>query len=148
MLGELTVMRMAAGAAASAGECSGTITAEEVLRAEDARYVAQTGRDFAALERMIGEDLVYIHSSSVVDTKASYIESMRSGTVNYRTMKRGETKVRTYGCIAIITGQAAFEVTARGQNLALDLRFHAVWAKRSAGVQFISWQATRLPPKE
>lgn len=130
---------------ASAEACSGTITAEEALKAEEARYAAQLANDFAAMERLFGDELVYIHSSTTVDTKASFIESMRSGAVKYRKMTRGDVKVRTYGCIAIITGRGSFEVTARGQELKLELLFHAVWAKRAAGVQFVSWQATRLP---
>ena len=126
-----------------AQDCSGTITVAEALQAEDARYAAQMANDFAAMERLFGDDLVYIHSSTTEDTKASFIESMRSGTVRYRAMKRGEVTVRTYGCIAIISGRTSFQVTARGQDLALELLFHAVWAKRAAGIQFVSWQATR-----
>ncbi len=133
-------------AATSAEACSGTITAEEALNAEEARYAAQMANDFAAMERLFGDELVYIHSSTVLDTKASFIESMRSGAVKYRSMTRSDVKVRTYGCIAIISGRGTFEVTARGQDLKLELLFHSVWAKRAAGTQFVSWQATRLPP--
>jgi hypothetical protein len=124
-----------------------TITEAEALQAEQARYTAQLGNDFKAMERLFGDDLVYIHSSTTVDTKASFIESMRSGAVKYRNMTRGEVKVRVYGSVAIITGNGTFEVTARGQDMRLDLLFHAVWAKRAEGVQFVSWQATRLPAK-
>src|SRR3954454_11167484 len=95
--------------------CSGSVTSEEVWRAEQARYAAQTGGDFAALERMIGDDLVYIHSSSNVDTKASFIESQRSGTVKYRSMTPLEIKVRSYGCIGIVSGRLDVDVTVRGQ---------------------------------
>jgi hypothetical protein len=138
------VLGVTAAATASAEECSGSITAEEALRAEDARYAAQTASDFATMEKLFGADLVYIHSSAAVDDKASYIESMRSGTVKYRTMKRSNVKVRTYGCIAILTGDADFDVTGKGQELSVQLRFHTVYAKRPGGVQFVSWQATRL----
>lgn len=124
-------------------DCSGTIGEAEVLAAEDARYRAQIDNDFDAMQRLYGDELVYFHSSTVVDSKASFIESMRSGAVKYRKMTRGEVQVRTYGCVGIITGKAVFEVTARGQDLVLDLMFHAVWAKRAQGVQFVSWQATR-----
>ena len=127
--------------------CTGTMSAEEAWSAEQARYAAQTGGDFAALERMIGDDLVYIHSSSNVDTKASFIESQRSGTVKYRNMKPLDIKVRTYGGIGIVSGRLDVDVTVRGQDSLLQLLFHSVWAKRSAGPQFVSWQATRLPPK-
>jgi hypothetical protein len=127
----------------STGPQAATITEAEALRAEDARYAAQMSNDFAAMERLFGDDLVYIHSSTVIDTKASFIESMRSGAVKYHAMTRGDVKVRTYGSVAIIAGSGSFQVTARGQDLRLELLFHAVWAKRAAGVQFVSWQATR-----
>jgi hypothetical protein len=119
------------------------ITEAEALAAEQARYAAQMNNDFAAMQRMFGDDLVYIHSSTVVDTKASFIESMRSGAVKYRNMTRGEVKVRTFGSVAIITGSGVFEVTARGQDLRLDLLFTVAWAKRGGVPQFVSWQATR-----
>jgi hypothetical protein len=138
---------LAAGAA-SAEDCSGTITSEEALKAENARYAAQTSNDFAAMERLFGEDLHYNHSSNVVDNKASYIQSMRSGDVRYRVMTPSDVKVRTYGCVAIITGVGNYEVTVKGKDMSVEIRYHAIWAKRSAGVQFISWQATRPPPKQ
>ena len=142
------LVRHAGPTGGGAQDCSGTITADEALRAEEARYAAQMNNDFGAMERLFGDELVYVHSSTTIDTKASFIESMRSGAVKYKTMHRGAVQVRTYGCIAIITGQGRFEVSARGQELTLELLFHAVWAKRAAGVQFVSWQATRLPAKQ
>ena len=138
----------AAAPGGGAQDCSGTISVEEALRAEEARYAAQMNNDFAAMQRLFADELVYVHSSTTIDTKSSFIESMRSGAVKYKTMRRGDVQVRTYGCIAIVTGQGRFEVSARGQELTLELLFHAVWAKRAAGVQFVSWQATRLPPKQ
>ena len=148
LLSLILVLGLLGAGAAAAEECSGSITRDEALAAENARYTAQTTNDFAAMEKLFGDDLHYNHSSNVVDGKASYIESMRSGDVRYRVMKQSDTKVRTYGCIAIITGQGDYEVTVKGKELSVQLRFHAIWAKRAAGVQFISWQATRFPPKQ
>jgi hypothetical protein len=146
VLRDFVILRAAANSG-GAQECSGTITAAEALQAEEARYAAQMSGDVSALQRLFGDDLIYIHSSTVEDTKASFIESIRSGNVKYRSMNRGDVVVRTYGCIAIVSGKGRFEVTARGQELTLDLLFHAVWAKRAAGVQFVSWQATKTVPK-
>ncbi len=146
-LRSFATMHMVPADTAGAQDCSGIITVEEALKAEDARLAAQMSGDVAAMQKLFGDDLVYIHSSTLVDTKASFIESIRSGNVKYRSMKRSDVKVRTYGCIAIVTGNANFEVTARRQELSLHLLYHAVWAKRAAGVQFVSWQATRVMPK-
>ena len=133
----------AAAAGSGAQDVAGTITVDEALAAEDARFKAQMGGDGAAMSKLFGDDLVYIHSSTVVDTKKSFIESITSGNVKYRTMSRGESQVRTYGGVAIVSGSAKFEVTVKGENRTLDLLYHAVWAKRAGGPQFISWQATK-----
>jgi hypothetical protein len=124
---------------------NGLITVAEVLQAEDARYDAQMGDDFEALEQLLGKDLVYFHSSTVQDTKDSFIESLRSGKVVYNEMERSNTKVRVFGNVAIITGKAVFEVTVKRRDKALNLLFHSVWVKRDNGPQFVSWQATQLP---
>ena len=133
----------------SGEECSGSITAEEALRAEDARYAAQIAIDFAAMERMFGQDLVYIRSvDGAVADKRALIESMRSGTVKYRAMRRNDVRERTYGCLAMITGYFELDLTVRGQDLSEQVRFHSVWAKRGQGAQFVSWQSTRVPTKQ
>lgn len=139
---------LVAAGSAPAQDCTGAITEAEAQAAEDARYAAQTGDDFAAMERLFGRDLVYVHGTAVVDDKQSYIESMRSGNVKYRVMRRSDVKVRTYGCLALITGNGNFDVTVKGQDLSVELRFHSIWAKRAGALQFVSWQATRVPAKQ
>ena len=143
-----TAMLALSGGAAFANECGNAIDAAAAEAAEDARYAAQTGDDFAALDKLLADDLVYIHSSAVVDDKASYIESMRSGNVKYRVMKRSDVTVRTFGCVAIITGLANFDVTVKGKDMAVEIRFHSIWVQRDKGLQFVSWEATRTPAKQ
>jgi hypothetical protein len=140
----VTLIRPGSAEAASE-DCTSPVSADEAQKAEEARYSAQTTNDFAAMQRLFADDLVYAHSSAAVDDKASFIETMRSGATRYRTMRRSETKVRTYGCVAILTGKAEFQLTARGQELTIPLRFSSVWVKRAAGLQFVSWQSTRVP---
>jgi ketosteroid isomerase-like protein len=131
-------------AQAKAAECDGAITADEALKAEDARYAAQTKSDFDALERLYGDDLVYVHSAAIVDNKASYIERQRSG-LHYHVMKPSDVKVRVFGCLAIITGRGDYEVTQDGKDSSPHLLFTAVWAKRGPNAQFVSWESTPIP---
>src|SRR3989442_3566890 len=129
---------------AAAEECSGTITADEAMKAELARYAAQTANDFAAMEKLFGNDLTYNHSSSASDDKAKYIDAMRSGRTKYRKMTpNSDVTTRTYGCLAIITGTAVYEVTAGGQDRTLPLRFTAIWAQQPGRLQFVAGQAHR-----
>jgi hypothetical protein len=144
----IAILGVSVATPAMAEDCGGPVSADEALASEDARYAAQTGDDFGALQKLLGNDLVYIHSSAVVDSKASYIDALKSGTVKYRVMRRSDVTVRTYGCVAIISGLANFDVTVKGQELAVEIRFHSIWAKRDNGLEFISWEATRTPAKQ
>ena len=149
LLVPLAMLGLAAASAASGEECGGAITAEEALKAENARYAAQTANDFAAMEKLFGSDLTYNHSSAATDSKASYIDSMRSGRVKYRKMTpNNDLNTRTYGCLALITGTAVYEVTSAGQDRTVPLRFTTIWAKRPSGIEFVSWQSTGIPPKQ
>jgi hypothetical protein len=140
------MLGLVAAGAAAAQECTGTITAEEAMKAETARYAAQTSNDFAAMEKLFRSDLTYNHSSAASDDKAKYIDAMLSGRTKYRTMKpNADVKTRTYGCIAIITGTAVYEVTAGGEDRTVPLRFTAIRAKRPSGVELVSWQSTGIP---
>src|SRR5262249_37314868 len=78
------MMALAGTAIAAAQDCTGTITADEAMKAETARYAAQTSNDFPAMEKMFGSDLTYNHSSAATDNKATYIDAMRSGRTRYR----------------------------------------------------------------
>jgi len=142
----IVMLGLGGAGAAWAQECSGTVTADEAMKAETARYAAQTSNDFAAMEKLFGNDLTYNHSSSASDDKAKYIDAMKSGRTKYRKMTpNADVRTRTYGRIAIITGTAVYEVTAGGQDRTVPLRFTAIWAKRPSGLEFVSWQSTGIP---
>lgn len=146
--GILTAAACASASMTSQGADCERPTEREVMAAEMQRYEAQMNDDFAAMNRLIGPDLVYIHSSSVVDDKAAYIESMRSGEVKYHKMRMLDSKVRVFDCLALMTGTASFDVTVKGQDMTVDLRFTEAWVKRGGKLEFVSWQATRLPPRQ
>jgi hypothetical protein len=142
----IAMLGLGSAGTAWAQECSGSVTADEAMKAETGRYAAQTSNDFAAMEKLFGNDLTYNHSSAASDDKAKYIDAMKSGRTKYRKMTpNGDVRTRTYGCIAIITGTAVYEVTAGGQDRTVPLRFTAIWAKRPSGLEFVSWQSTGIP---
>jgi hypothetical protein len=122
-----------------------SVTVDEALKAEDARYVAQMSNDFAAMDKLFSADLVYTHTSAVVDNKQSYIESMRSGKVVYKVMRRSDVQVRTFGCIAILTGNGNYDVTVNDKDVNVLLRFTSIWQKKNGMMQYVSWQSTRIP---
>lgn len=123
----------------------GQADADAVKAAELRRFEVTTGKDYTTLATLLGDDLVYTHSSAAVDSKASFLESLTSGRVTYKAIKPTDLQVRVFGDLAIIHGVAAMNVDANGQAIVNTLRFTDVWARRDGRWQMIAWQSTRLP---
>lgn len=120
------------------------LSAEQAVRqAEDRRVSATIANDFAALDAVLADDLTYGHSNGLVDTKASYIESLRSGKSKYESIERGPSVVRVYGNTAVVTGAAT--VGLRGLATPLSLRYTLAYVLRDGQWRMVAWQSTRAP---
>ena len=118
---------------------------QDILALEEKRCAAMAANDVAALEGLFHDDLIYTHSSAVVDTRASYLEVLRSGHTRYHSVQRSDEKVRVCGDAALVTGRAIIDVTVKGEKKHLDTRFLAVWTRTPKGWKFVGWQSTKLP---
>ncbi len=118
---------------------------QEVLAIERQRFAAQVRKDTAFLNRVLGDDLIYTHSSGTVDTKASFIESIASGRLDYREATPERLEARLFGDVAVLTGMARIRVQVKDQMVALYIRFTDVYVMRLGGWQMVAWQATKLP---
>src|SRR6266478_4847580 len=118
---------------------------KEILALEDKRYAAMCGGDFAALEVMLHDELLYTHSSGLTDTKATWLASLRSGRTKYKNAACSDRKVRLAGDTALVTGRAAIEAEINGQPRSLRLVFLNAWTKTPKGWKFIAWQSTPQP---
>ena len=118
---------------------------DEVSKLEERRCAAMTGSDLATLESLLADTLTYTHSSAVVDDKASYIESIRSGRVKYLKVERFDTLSQVYGDTVITTGRARIDVKVSDVERNLNMRYANVWIKTPKGWQFALWQSTPIP---
>jgi len=94
-----------------------------------------------ALNRILSDDLSYVHTSAAIDTKESFTSALASGKLNYESIVSSNSAVRLYGDTALITGNADVRVNGN----AFLLQFTNVYIKKDAGWQMVSWHATRLP---
>jgi ketosteroid isomerase-like protein len=113
-----------------------------VLAAEQAFIDAMIKPDKAALEKLLADDLTYVHSSSKVETKAEVIQVVTSGSTTYESIEFKDTNVRQYGDVVITTHKAAIKTKQTG---VANLFVTHVWAKQKEGWQFASRHASRLP---
>jgi hypothetical protein len=130
-------------------------TTNDVLMAEHARTTALEAGDLVALDKILGEDLTYVHASGKVDTKVSLLQAIRSGEIHYISWQSRKLNVRVIGDSAVLDGEYAVRVTDRRVKpdpFDINIFILAVYARRSGRWQQIAWQSTRdvalspLPP--
>ena len=124
---------------------TGVDTREMIKALDEERMAAVVAGDLDALDRILADDLTYVHTSAAIDTKASIMEGISSGRLNYKKMAPRDVRVRDYGDSAVLRGQADVEVTSGGNDLTFSLEFTEVYVNGDAGWQMVAWQSTRLP---
>jgi ketosteroid isomerase-like protein len=110
---------------------SNTSILDEIAALEDARYTAMLKGDVATLERLLHPVLVYMHSSGVADSKASYISGLRDGVWNYQHIERTDQKTVVQGNTALVFNRLLIRIKVRGVHKELDNRAVAVWVRDS-----------------
>jgi len=115
---------------------------DDVLRTDEARYQAMIAGDYGALERLLGDDLVYTHSVGTSDTKSAFLASQRAGRVRFKAAHREAATVRLFGGTAILHGRVAVTVDVSGEEHKATNAFVTMWAKRAGSWQLVHWQAT------
>ncbi len=129
------------------GVASGAADAEAAVRAaEGRRGQALVAGDVPTLEALLADDLVYTHSSGRVDSKATYLEPLRSGRTRYTSFQPADLSVRLYGDTAVIRGTARSEAQVTTGTSRTHLRFTAIWHRRADAWVMVAWHATRIPP--
>jgi ketosteroid isomerase-like protein len=118
---------------------------DQVAAAEQALYRAMIAQDFAALDALLAEDVVYIHSTAVAEDKRGYLAGVRNGLYDYGAIESRDVAVRACGDVAIQTGTVMMLVAARGAARApITLLFTLVWKREHRSWRLWQRQATRL----
>lgn len=114
----------------------------QVLEADDARYRAMIENNLERLDALLDSELLYTHSSAVTDTKAQYIDSLRSGRITYRIAKRSNEIFRESGGVVLMAGHVLIEATVDGKDRLLDNRFMTTWVQKDQNWKLLSWAST------
>jgi len=117
---------------------------ENIRQLEDRRYRAMCDADAAALDTLLADTLVYTHSYGGADSKASYLDGIRSKMWLYRKIERPEENIQMHGDCAVITGRVRIELLSEGKPKTLNSAFTNVWIKGAKGWQMVAWQSTPL----
>lgn len=121
-------------------------TTAGVLEVEKNRTEALVHSDLPALDKLLADDLTYVHATGKVDTKTTLLDAIRSGDLRYLSWDPKELHVRTMGDTAVLTGAyhvRAVDQRVQGEPVDVNVIILSVYAKRGGHWQQIAWQSTR-----
>jgi hypothetical protein len=79
--------------------------------------------DFDTLDNLLGDGLIYTHSTGQSDTRAEYIAQCKKGVFKYRKIEHPTENVQVYGDTAVVTGHTKMEVIVDGKPKLLNSRY-------------------------
>mgnify|MGYP001806916444 CR=1 FL=1 len=98
-----------------------------ILGLEDRRFQALTANDFAALERLLADDLRFVHSNGAVEDKAEFLRKLRAGERRYRVYRALTREVRQEGGFSFVFGEAEAEIERPGGGVSTRMIYTAIY---------------------
>ena len=123
---------------------SGRIADDPLLALQKKYQDACLAGDAAALDSLLADDMVFVHGGAAMDTKASFIESIKSGKLKIASYEASDPKIVHFRGGAIISAVSDVGLASPngGAPRVLRMRISSVWIPRLAGWQMILTQAT------
>ena len=115
-----------------------------VLAAEKQLAAAMVKADVGALDKLLGDDLVYTHSNAKTESKADVLQVFKTGSTKYKSVDFNTTKARQFGNVVVTTHNMTIATDAPNA-VPSKLYVTLVWSKQGGGWQLVSRQATKLP---
>jgi hypothetical protein len=116
----------------------------QLLTTQQHRFKAMQQQDTTTLHTLLSDDLTYIHSNALEETKATHLYSIGHKKIVYQSFDYDtQPSVSIRKRTAIITGivhvKGVFDVTP----FDVHLLFTAIYVKHRRGWQLWRWQSTK-----
>ena len=142
----LLVLALASCVAAPALPAAGN-EQDAVLAAEKGWSTGISKPDFALLDKVLADDLTYTHSTGNTDTKASYIDKLKTGKARYfRAEYDSEPRVQILSADTALTFGRVKVATLGPDNsqVPATLAFLHVFVKRHGQWQLVAHQSAKM----
>jgi ketosteroid isomerase-like protein len=121
------------------------MTAESEVRvAERERFEAMLKQDAAALDTLLDADLTYVHTGGDMQSKAQFVELIRSRKLVYESIAPSDVRVRVHDGLALATGLSRMRVRNATGAASFGIRFTEVYVRRGGRWLLTAWEATKV----
>ena len=98
-------------------------------------------QDKAALDRLLADDLIYMHGGGKTQNKAEYITAVTTGPSHYESFTPSDTRIRVYGNIAVLSGY----VDVKTPRDSYRVRTLEIYSNNNGQWQFTAKESVRMP---
>ena len=118
----------------------------QIRKLEEKRSQLLVAADIGGLSALLADDLVHIHTTGVVETKAQYLAGVQN-RLQFLSANRRDYNVRVFGDVAVATGRLdqAVKIKATGQERKLEAVTTQVWRKSAGTWVICSFHACLIP---
>jgi ketosteroid isomerase-like protein len=117
---------------------------DEVRAAEKSWTAAVAALDYTALDKLLHDQLIYAHSTGVVESKAEYLAKLKSGTQKYDSIEHLSLTVKPHGNAAVAHAIVRMQGKTKGEPFDNRLMMLHLWVKNGGKWQLAAHQTTRL----
>lgn len=117
----------------------------EILALEDRRFQAMTANDIPTLERLLADDLRFVHSNGIVEDKAEFLRKLSSGERQYRRYQADSRRTCQEGGFTFVFGEADAEIGRAAGNLRTRMTYTAIY-RHLPEPRLFAWQSTKSTP--
>jgi ketosteroid isomerase-like protein len=106
---------------------------------------AMLADDVEALDALLADEVVYVHSAGATENKQAYLDAVRDRFWEYKRVRPESQHIVTSGDMAMVHALLDFEGGKRGEvHRPLRLFTTLVWMRQQGTWKLISRQATKL----
>jgi len=142
--------KVAAGLASAAVFAGSSLPAsangdvQAVEKAVQALRAAMVGADEKALKELLADNVVYVHSSGKLDTKAEFLSIVGGKKTVYKTISIDDQKIEATATSAVVRHTFSGEAETDGKVNAFKVGVMQVWQKQDGAWRLYARQAFRL----
>jgi hypothetical protein len=116
------------------------VAEQQILKQQSARFAAMIEADVVKLESLLADDLTYGHTKGATETKSGFIETVRTGRIDYLSFVPRDVNVRMYEKTALLTGFIDVKAIYKQEEFVFTTRFLEVQRKVNGNWLLAAWQ--------
>lgn len=105
---------------------------------------AVVSHDYQALDKTLGDKLIYAHSTGAIESKEQYLARLRAGAQKYDSIVQESIRIVPYGEFAVTHSILRMTGTSNGKPFNDHVMALHLWEMQNGSWRLVAHQTTKL----